>query len=116
MKLECKNCGEERDSIYFRQAIVKGKYYWRRNKCKICIGLDENKIAKSYVKILKSNKLSPEDRSFLKSINNGRIDMLGAYKLADCYLRYFEEVREDMSVEAELIYMWEKLRRLERGI
>lgn len=113
MMLECKKCGEERSEIYFTTALVKGKRYYRRNACKLCLGLNEKKIYLSYNKPIKSNKLSPEDRSFIKSIENGRIDMLVAYRLAHIFLNYFDDIREDLPVEIELMMMLEKLRGLE---
>jgi hypothetical protein len=111
--IKCKNCEVERNEMYFRTAIVKGKTYYRRNKCRICLGLTEKKIAIINDKYVKDTKLSNKDKVFLGSIKSGLIDMVGCYMLADTYLRYFDEPRIEMSVEDELIYMWEKLKEME---
>jgi len=123
--LLCRECGVERDELYF--VLTKGKWYFTK-RCKVCLGyknigskgkyIKRDPDTKVALKLEKQPQLSKECLVFLNSLkmSRGYIDMLGAYKLAHYFTEVFGYIdltyMED--IEEELIYMLNKLLEVEK--
>ena len=115
-KLTCKNCNQERDLIYFRITRTRGKAYYNKAKCKVCISKSgeckviENRIKNNQNKAseLKKNiSISNECKTFLEGLKRARgyVDTIMAFQLLHYHIQTFgqtsfltEDVEEQLNM------------------
>ncbi len=133
MLLKCKECGVEREEIYFSKTKNKGKtketmpfHFWLK-RCKVCQGFKtikgEYKIVDNKTKVErkleKKLTLSKDCLTFLNSLkmSRGYIDMLGAYKLAHYFTQTFGYIDlTHMEIEDELNLMLSNLLKVKKKL
>lgn len=92
MMLICKSCGFEMDSSMFKTSIVNGKVYYRKNACRICLGMKPKKqvvYRSSLNSRLRANRKEAMYTITKIYFNKGLADMVDCYRLAGVYSDIF---------------------------
>lgn len=123
--LLCRECGVERDELYF--VLTKGKWYFTK-RCKVCLGyknigskgkyIKRDPDTKVALKLEKQPQLSKDVKVFLNHLKmrNGYVNMIDAFKLAHYFIETFGYIDiDDMEIKDQLIFMYDKLLKAENG-
>lgn len=114
-KILCKKCDRLLDTKYFyfrRNEFGKVKYIPR---CKACYGVkNPDKVRTTLPPEEKPKK--KEVSSFINEmeIKGGSFDFVDSLRLVDIFTRQFGIINTSFTVEEELMYMWEKMKEVNR--